>query len=78
MALSSEDVRRLKAIVGDDQVLTTAAETFTYECDGLTHLRGRPVAVVLPKCTAEVSAVVKVLADGGTPGRAPRRKSPDT
>lgn len=57
----------LRRIVGEANVLTTSGETFAYECDGLTHLRQRPVAVVLPASTDEVAAVVRVLHDAGIP-----------
>lgn len=61
--LSIEELDRLRAIVGEDNLLTTRAETFTYECDAITHLRQRPVAVALPRSTAELAAVVRYLAD---------------
>ncbi|MFH0944038.1 MAG: FAD-linked oxidase C-terminal domain-containing protein [Planctomycetota bacterium] len=48
-------------IVGAEHVLHTREETFVYECDGLTHARSRPAAVVLPRTTDEVSRLVKVL-----------------
>ncbi|MFG0317035.1 MAG: FAD-binding oxidoreductase [Planctomycetota bacterium JB042] len=57
----------LRSIVGDAHVLSTAGETFAYECDGLTHLRSRPVAVVLPASTDEVARVARVLHDAGVP-----------
>lgn len=61
------DLPRLRAIVGDEHVLATKGETFAYECDGLTHMRSRPAAVVLPNSTEEVAAVVRVLAAAGIP-----------
>ncbi len=60
-------VERLREIVGAKHVLDDPGETFVYECDGLTHLRRRPTAVVLPNDTAEVAAVVRVLAAAGVP-----------
>lgn len=65
--LTISELDRLRAIVGDEQLLTTRAETFTYECDGITHLRQRPVAVVLPQNTDELAAVVGCLHDIGCP-----------
>ena len=47
------------AIVGERNCLTHPSELRTYECDGLTGLRVRPLAVVLPATTAQVSAVVR-------------------
>ena len=39
----------------------------TYECDGLTNFRTLPAAVVLPRSTAEVSAIVKICAAHNIP-----------
>jgi glycolate oxidase subunit GlcD len=61
------ELTRLREIVGDEHVLTAKEQTFAYECDGITHLRSRPTAVVLPGSTEEVAAVVKVLAAAGVP-----------
>ena len=48
----------LRSIVGEGGCLSRPEELFVYECDGLTLHTGRPSAVVLPRTTAEVSAVV--------------------
>lgn len=60
--LSSRDavLRRLRAVLPADAVISDAAETRAYECDALTAYRCAPLAVVLPRSTAEVSAVLKV------------------
>ena len=55
-------VRELRRIAGDGGVFSTPLELLTYECDALTHLRELPGAVVLPRSTAEVQAVVKLCA----------------
>jgi len=55
----------LLALLPRDRVLTDPAELFVYESDGFTVARARPAAVVFPATTAEVSAVVKVLARHG-------------
>ena len=52
--------RELRAAVGARACLTEGADLRTYECDGLTGTRIRPVAVVLPATTEEVSAVVRI------------------
>lgn len=57
----------LEKVVGRDQVLRTPEETFAYECDGLTHIRNRPTAVVLPENTEQVAQVVEILARQGIP-----------
>ena len=38
----------LRRIAGTTRVFSDPLEVLTYECDALTHLRRRPVAVVLP------------------------------
>src|SRR5438445_2514970 len=57
----------LRQIVGDAGVLSDALELLTYECDALPHLRETPAAVVLPSCTAEVEAIVRLCARSGVP-----------
>jgi glycolate oxidase subunit GlcD len=55
-------VKRLRAILGPEQVVSDAEELLVYECDGLTHYRHRPRAVVFPRSTEEVSEVLRLLA----------------
>lgn len=55
-------VKDLRAILKDEQVVSDAEELLVYECDGLTHYRHRPRAVVFPVSTEEVSEVLKLLA----------------
>ncbi len=50
---------RLRQIVGEAGCLTREGELFAYECDALTLAPKRPLAVVLPRTTAEVAAVVR-------------------
>jgi len=52
--------RELAAVVGPANCIVDPSELRTYECDGLTGTRVRPLAVVLPASTEEVAAVVKV------------------
>jgi D-lactate dehydrogenase (cytochrome) len=54
-------VKDLRAILGPEQVVSDAEELLVYECDGLTHYRHRPRAVVFPRSTEEVSEVLKLL-----------------
>ena len=56
---------QLRRIVGPAAVLARPEELLVYECDGLTHHRGRPSAVVLPRDTAEVAAVVRACNAAG-------------
>ncbi len=54
-------------MLGREQVLSEAEELLVYECDGLTHYRFRPRAVVFPRSTEEVSAVLGLLSREGVP-----------
>ncbi|MEO7402926.1 MAG: FAD-binding oxidoreductase [Burkholderiales bacterium] len=55
------------AIVGADNVLTTDDDVAGYSRDWRKKYVGRPLAVVKPKTTAEVAAVVKLCAEAGAP-----------
>src|ERR1700738_3023767 len=48
-------------------LITASNQLQTYECDGLTNFRTLPGAVVLPRSTAEVQAVVRICAARGIP-----------
>src|ERR1051326_528803 len=50
----------LAAIVGGGGLLRRDEELMVYECDGYTLERSRPEVVVLPRSTAEVSAIVRL------------------
>ena len=60
-------VRRLLEVLPADAVIHSEAETRAYECDGLTAYRCPPLAVVLPRSTAEVSAVLALCHDMRVP-----------
>ena len=60
-------VARLRAVLPRDAVIDDAVETRAYECDGLTAYRCPPLAVVLPRSTAEVSAVLRLCHAEGVP-----------
>jgi glycolate oxidase len=49
---------RLAAVLPADALISDPHETRAYECDALTAYRCAPLAVVLPRTTAEVSAVL--------------------
>ncbi len=57
----------LAAVVGQKYCLTAPAELRTYECDGLTGMRVRPLAVVLPASTEEVAACLRIAHEHGLP-----------
>ena len=59
MVLPPNDAAELRALVGDAGVLTSDAARFAYEADALTLAKHPPDAVVLPRSTEEVSAVVR-------------------
>jgi len=67
MSLDKTLARRLAAIVGEDAVLTDDDRLLVYESDALTQYRHRPSAVVLPRTTAELSGVLRILHDEGRP-----------
>lgn len=57
----------LAGIVGPQNLITEPAALLAYESDALTLHRGRPGAVVIPKDTEEVAAVVRTLYEIGHP-----------
>ena len=60
-------VARLRAILPPDAVLDSPNETRAYECDALTAYRCTPLAVVLPRTTAQVAAVLALCHGLGVP-----------
>jgi glycolate oxidase subunit GlcD len=54
-------VENLRALLSPEQVISEPEELLVYECDGLTHYRHRPRAVVFPASTEEVAGVLKLL-----------------
>ena len=69
MILSSKAriVARLREVLPPDAVIDDEAETRAYECDALTAYRCMPLAVVLPRSTAEVAAVLRICHSEGVP-----------
>ena len=60
-------VARLRAVLPADAVIDDPAETRAYECDALSAYRARPLAVVLPRTTAEVAAALRVCFEERVP-----------
>jgi glycolate oxidase subunit GlcD len=54
-------VRNLRAVLKPEQVVSDPEELLVFECDGLTHYKFRPRAVVFPQSTEEVSEVLRLL-----------------
>jgi glycolate oxidase len=52
--------QELRSIVGSHGLVSSPEELHTYECDGLTHFRVMPLAVLLPSDTQQVQAIVRV------------------
>lgn len=60
--LSSAILAELTSVVGADGIIVEKNQLQTYECDGLAALRAIPAAVLLPRSTAEVQAIIKTCA----------------
>ena len=60
-------IERLREVLPRDAVIDAPEELKAYECDALTAYRCPPMAVVLPRSTGEVSAVLAVCHDAGVP-----------
>ena len=67
MSKKSRIIARLREVLPDDAVIEDPVETRAYECDGLSAYRCLPLAVVLPRTTAEVSAALRVCFEEGVP-----------
>jgi len=60
-------IARLRGLLPADAVISDRAELRAYECDALTAYRCPPMAAVLPRSTAEVSAVLALCHAMGVP-----------
>jgi glycolate oxidase len=58
--LDSRIADELRGAVGGRGLIVEPEQLRTYECDGLTHFRVAPVAVILPASTDEVRAVMRI------------------
>lgn len=67
LARAPEIVAALAAVLPADAVISDLEETRAYECDAFTAYRCPPLAVVLPRTTAEVAAAMRVCAEMGVP-----------
>ena len=65
--LDAHLVEELRRAAGGDGLLTEAPALHAYECDGLTGQRVVPAAVVLPRTTEQVAAVVRACHGAGVP-----------
>ena len=60
-------VRGLSALLPPGALLATEEETRLWECDGLTLLRQRPLAVAMPATETELKDVLRFCANGRIP-----------
>lgn len=69
MAKSSEPkiIAQLREIAGRDAVTWDEDELLVYECDAMTTHRSRPLAVIFPRTTEQVSRIVKLLHENRIP-----------
>ncbi len=65
--LSVAILAELRDAVGVDGLIIERNQLQTYECDGLAALRSLPAAVVLPRSSAQLQAVVGICARHGIP-----------
>src|SRR5262245_13971708 len=66
-SFESKIIAELRQLVGKKNVATDEAELVVYECDAIAMHKARPLAVVFPHTTEEVSHVVKLLHDARIP-----------
>lgn len=60
--LSADILAEFIAAVGEDSVVHERTQLFTYECDGAPAFREVPLAVLLPRSTEHVQAIVRICA----------------
>jgi glycolate oxidase len=58
---------KLSAVLGADRVLTADEDLIPYGFDGTATLKGKPLCVVFPRSTGDVSACVLLAAEHGVP-----------
>lgn len=63
----SQIITQLREIVGADGVAWDDDELLVYECDAMTTHRARPLAVVFPRATEQVSRAVRLLHENRIP-----------
>ncbi|MCI0336449.1 MAG: FAD-binding protein [Acidobacteria bacterium] len=65
--LEQNIIAKLRTITGKDGIAADDQELVVYECDAIAMHKARPLAVVFPRTTEEVSRVVKLLYDNRIP-----------
>ena len=67
LAARDRIIAGLRAVLPEDAVIDDPAETRAYECDALAAYRCAPLAVILPRTTAEVVAALRLCHQEGVP-----------
>jgi len=67
MALDQSTIEKLQNVVGAENVLTSKEDLIPYAFDGTAAMKEMPGCVVFAVSTDEVSAVLKLANDSGTP-----------
>jgi glycolate oxidase len=67
IARKARIVARLRDVLPPDAVIDDPTQLCVYECDALTAYRCPPLAAVLPRTTAEVSAALRLCWEEGVP-----------
>jgi glycolate oxidase len=67
MSLDARALEELRALLGEQGVLASDAARFVYEADAMTLQKSRPDAIVMPRSTDEVAAVVRWARARGVP-----------
>jgi glycolate oxidase len=65
--MSSADIRRFSAVLPAERLLWRPEQLSTYESDGLTAFRARPLAIAMPETADEVVALVRACHAGRVP-----------
>jgi glycolate oxidase len=67
MALNQSTIEKLRNVVGAENVLTSKEDLIPYAFDGTAAMKEMPGCVMFAVSTDEVSAVLKLANDSGTP-----------
>ena len=63
LARRGELLKKMRAVLREDQLVHRDEDLVAYECDALSAYRQRPMLVALPETTQEVAAVIKTCSE---------------
>ena len=63
LARRGELLKKMRAVLREDQLVHRDEDLVAYECDALSAYRQRPMMVALPETTQEVAAVLKTCSE---------------